>query len=194
MPIRMRQIAEPPPAERLRQRDPAGIAQVRARVRRLLAHTSFRIPAADREDLEQEILVQLWQIVCRPGFDDGPGFWKLLEVVTCRRAIDWRRAVRPGGPMTTDPLDPRPNVLGELLNDERRRLARQALEQLAPPCQELVRLHVFEGKTYDEIARLQGRKPGALRVQMYRCVQHARSILRFLGARSRSDGGPARSA
>ncbi|MEM7352193.1 MAG: sigma-70 family RNA polymerase sigma factor [Acidobacteriota bacterium] len=176
---------EVPPAKRLRQRDPALIAKARARVRRLLAYSAFRIPAPDREDLEQEILVQMWQLVSRPGFDDGPGFWKLLEVVSCRRAIDWRRAQRTTETVASDPSDPRPNPLGEVLDDERRHLARQTLEQLPRPCRELVRLHVVEQKSYAEIARLQGRKEGALRVQMFRCVQQARSILRFVRAQRR---------
>lgn len=128
---------------------------------------------ADREDLEQEIVVQLWRLVNRPGFDDGPGFWKLLEVITCRRVIDWRRAYRSSGLVEEETPDLRPGPLGSLLNTERWSLARKALEGLGLPCRELVTLHVAEQKSSATIGAVLGKREGALPIQMYRCVQRA---------------------
>ncbi len=145
----------------------------------------------DRDDLEQEVVVQLWRLVNRRSFDDGPGFWKLLEVITCRRVIDWRRAHRSSKPVEEDTPDDRPGPLGFLLSTERRNLAHKALGKLGAPCRELVRLHVIQGKSYSVIGALQGKSEGALRIQMYRCVKRARALLRFLVAEA-SEGGDRR--
>ncbi len=169
-------------AESLQRRfkggDGSATREVRARVRRILAYRGFGIGKEDRLDLEQTILLQLWQAVSEPGFR-GEGFLGLVEIVASRRCIDWFRARRPETALDLVPpigvRDPDPQRM--VLRREQIEHVRAAVEQLPQACLELIRLHVSEGKPYAEIAAIVGRSEGALRVQMHRCIRKAHSLL-----------------
>ena len=76
----------------MRLGEAAAVDHVRARVRKILAFKRLRIPDQDRDDLEQEIMTEVWQAVNRPEFDFTAGFWGFVEIVTSRRCIDWLRS------------------------------------------------------------------------------------------------------
>jgi DNA-directed RNA polymerase specialized sigma24 family protein len=46
-----------------------------------------------------------------------------------------------------------------------------------------------EGLSYREIAPLLGKTEGALRVQLYRCIERARRVSEGIGRRAGPDGG-----
>lgn len=135
------------------------------------------IPTAEREDLEQEVMAQLWKEVNREAFEIGSGFWGFVEVVTARRSIDWLRTRRNHQPLEFSIRDRRPGPLSELLDSERRSLGFAVLSQLDKPCRDLVYLHAGLRLPYSEIAAILDKSEGALRVQMHRCIQKCRSIL-----------------
>ena len=79
----------------LKSGDAGAYDLVRARVGRIVAFRGYGIPWQDRSDLEQRILIEVWEAVSRPGFEPD-GFWGFVEVVASRRCIDWLRARRDG--------------------------------------------------------------------------------------------------
>ncbi len=151
---------------------------VRARVSRILAFRGYGISRQDRSDLEQRILVEVWQAVKRPGFH-ADRFWGFVEVVAARRCIDWQRAQRSETTLdgVPEPADPGAGPLAGLLASEKSALAREVLARLPTPCRELIRLHVVADRSYREISQILGRSEAALRVQMHRCIQRAQKLL-----------------
>lgn len=164
-------------ARRLRRGDPSAAQEVRARVSRILQYRSLSIPEADREDLEQEIVTEVWQAVNRTGFDVSAGFWGFVEVVSSRRCIDWLRARRQGSPLSEELRFAGAGPLSGVLEKERARLASVVLAELDPSCRDLITLRLRDGLSYAEVARVSNRSEGALRVQLYRCIRAARTIL-----------------
>ncbi len=163
----------------LRRGSPEAVQTVRRRVRRILAFRGYRIPTDDRNDLEQEVMTQLWQAVNRSGFASA-GFWGFVEVVTARRSIDWLRARKGETALDDGFASSARGPLGAALARESTEQAHAALAQLAKPCRDLIYLHFAMRKPYKELSALLGRSEGALRVQLHRCVREARRILAAL--------------
>lgn len=162
---------------RIRAGEPDAVQQVRRRVRKILGFKGLRVPDDQRDDLEQEVVTQVWQAVNRPRFDPDGGFWGFVELVTSRRCIDWLRSRKPSSPLNESLEDRGPGPLGRTLSQERTKLALSVLESLDPSCRELISLRVGEGLSYRELATRLGKSEGALRVQMFRCVQRSRELL-----------------
>lgn len=168
-------------ASRIRAGEAAAFREVKGRVRRIVRFKNLGIPEDHLDDLEQEIVTQIWQAVNRPRFDLEGGFWGFVELVTVRRCIDWmRRARRLAEPLSEALEDFRDGPLGKTLGQERTRIAARALESLDSGCRELIRLRLAGGWSYQELSDRTGRSEGALRVQMYRCIRRAREALESL--------------
>lgn len=163
-------------ARRLQRGEPEAVSEVRLRVAKILSHRGLRIPRQEQDDLEQEIMIQVWQGVNRPAFDCTAGFWGFVETVTARRCIDWLRAHEEHLPLPEDSPASGKGPLRQTLDRERGAQASQILAALGPACHRLITLRISEGLSYREIARLLGKTEGALRVQLYRCIEHARRI------------------
>lgn len=143
----------------------------------MLGHRASGLSAAEREELEQEIVVQLWQAANRSGFDLDRDLQGLIHAVTGRRLIDHWRTRRDERPHPAEPTSEEAGPFDRVLLAERRRLLAEVVARLGPGCRELLRQVVGERRTYAEVALRTGRKPGALRVQMHRCVRRARDLL-----------------
>ena len=163
-------------ARAFRRGDAKTVREVELRVRRILRFRGFRIPAEDRRDLRQEVMTQLWQAVHRSDFRPDLGFWGLVETVAGRRAIDWLRSRRPVEESLEATDGARAPAL-EAPSTERSFDALTALRGVGEPCRRLIYLKIAAGLTYDEISPLAGKTPGALRVQMHRCLDKARQLL-----------------
>jgi len=168
--------------------DPTATDKVRARVRRIVAFRGYGIPREDRVDLEQSVMLQLYEGVTRPDFETA-GFWGFVEVVTSRRCIDWFRTRKPAESLEFPTLvaDPGPGPLAKVLGKERERLAQWALAQLSPDCRELIDLHYRRRLPYSEIAVMLGKSEGSLRVRMHRCIQRASRALLEVSNRGSSE-------
>jgi RNA polymerase sigma factor (sigma-70 family) len=160
--------------------DSRAVRTVRRRVRRILSFKAIRLATHIREDLEQEVMTDVWRAVNRAGFDASRGFWGFVETVTARRCIDWLRARRLENAVPIDLADPTPCSLSRVLEGERSRLAFEVLSKLDPSCRQLIYLQVGLGKSYRQIGAMLGKSEGALRIQMYRCVRAARALLHGL--------------
>jgi RNA polymerase sigma factor (sigma-70 family) len=149
-------------------------------VARILRHGGLAIPEQERDDLEQEIVTEVWQAVNRSRFDFFAGFWGFVEVVTTRRCIDWLRARRAAAASLPEEVTPQEitskerGPLQETLLRERAVLATEILAALDPECQKLIAMRMRDGLSYREISRATGRSEGALRIQLYRCIRQAR--------------------
>ena len=164
-------------AEGLKRGDREATDAVRHRVRKVLAFRGYGIPTEERRDLEQIVLVQLWEAVDRPGFD-ASRFWGLVEVLTARRCVDWLRRRRPLTVEVTEALpDPQSRPDESAIARQRLEVARSVLKELPATCRQLLDLHVAKGLSYREISRLLGKSEGALRVQMTRCIQRAATAI-----------------
>ena len=161
----------------LRRGDPDAVQHVRERVRRILAHGRLGIPADARDDLEQEVMAELWRAVNRAGFDFTAGFWGFVEVVTSRRCIDWLRSRRAHPEMPEAVRDHGGSPLDLVLASERSAIAAQVLQELDPECREIIVMRLRDGLSYRSIADTLGKSEGAVRVQMHRCVRHAQRLM-----------------
>ncbi|MEJ2385623.1 MAG: RNA polymerase sigma factor [Xanthomonadales bacterium] len=108
--------------------------------------------AADREDLEQEILLQLWR--SRGSFDGKAAFSTWMYRVALNTAITFRRRLRP-----TEPLDREPHIPGQqaeqaMLAEELRELY-GAIARLSAVEKALILMWLDE-RSYEEIAATLG--------------------------------------
>ena len=164
--------------ERFAARDRQAIGEVQRLAERVVAFRGFGVPRAEREELVQETLTQIWQGIAAAGFDRARSFESFVRAVASRRCIDWRRTRRtlvelPGDARARE-ADPEKHLLAE----ERAAIGRKLLASLGDRCQELIRLHAQEDLTYAEIASRWGRSEGALRVQMSECLSRARLLFK----------------
>ena len=158
-------------------RDAGAVARTREMVARIVRFHGYMIPAADRDDLVQEVMLQIWEALRKPAFDFSGRFESFVQVVAARRCIDWMRTRKPVSAINPAIPHDSPGPLDKLMQHERRALAREALSRLKESCRELIRLHVGEKLPYARIAERTGRSEGALRFQMYECIRQARQIL-----------------
>ncbi len=142
----------------------------------------------ERQDVEQEVMTQVWQAANRPDTDLGPRFWGFVEVVTARRSIDWLRTRRRHGELDPKLVDSGASPLDSAMSSEQKELSAAVLQHLPEPCRELIHLQIGQEKSYREISALLGKSEGALRVQMHRCVQRAREIVTEMEAQDRQNG------
>lgn len=167
-------------AQGLRNGEPRAVERVRERVGRILAYRGLRISRQDLDDLQQEVLVQIWRSVSRPDFDSSAGFWGFVELVAARRCIDWLRtrkhAIPPDDDLRSSSKSPFEHTLGR----ERASLASAVLARLHPDCRRLITLRLRDGLPYSELAPILGVSEGALRVRLYRCIGSAQKIVREL--------------
>lgn len=172
-------------ARRLQQGEPRAVEEVRNRIRKILKYRGLEIPVEERDDLEQEVMTEIWQAVNRSRFDFSGGFWGFVEVVTSRRCIDWLRTIRDQPSLPEDAVSSERGPLRKTLERERLTLAWKILSELELPCQELITSRLRDDLSYREIAQATGKSEGALRVQLYRCIQQARRAW----GRLANDGG-----
>jgi RNA polymerase sigma factor (sigma-70 family) len=164
-------------AARLRRGDPDAMRQLRDRVRRITGFRRLQIPPHELDDLEQDVMTQVWRAVNRPGFDLNGGIWGFVEVVTARRCIDWLRSRREIVPLS-ESLAQNDDPLDHALTKENNRIVSDVLSSLGEPCRELILMRLRRGMSFRELSTSLGRSEQALRVQMYRCIRSARAILR----------------
>ena len=76
-----------------------------------------------------------------------------------------------------DPPDPTPGVYARLEEKERRRLLRQAMEQLPPEMRQVIVLREMEGMAYDEIAQALNLPLGTVKSKVSRAREKLCAIL-----------------
>jgi RNA polymerase sigma factor (sigma-70 family) len=134
---------------------------------------------AASEDVAQEVFVAAWRAL--GSLRNPSSFLPWLRQLTRHRALDAvrdrRRADRPGSvdeDVIAWAVDPRPSAQDALLDDERTRAVRRALDALPAGAREVITLYYREGRSVEQVALLLGLGENTAKKRLSR----ARSALR----------------
>lgn len=151
--------------------------RVAAVVRRVVSDRGYYIPFDEREDVVQQVLLDTYRAITRPGFTLEKEFVSFVRSISCRRCVDWMRRQRPTAALTLPVADDRANPHEQLTEKETIELGRRVLLGLSERCQDLIRLRIKKSLSYQDIAGQLNSSEGAVRNRMYKCLQHARQVL-----------------
>lgn len=193
--VEKRSRVEKPLLHRVNEGDPGAMQECIAKFAGLLWSLARRagFGDAEAEDAVQEIFTELWKTGARfdPSIASDTAF---VATIARRRLIDRRR--RLGRQPTSQPMladdglpatiiQPRTELGEEALK------AGQALEQLSPEQQRVLRLSVYEGLSHELIARSTGLPLGTVKTHARRGLMRLREMLApsTNGALAREEGG-----
>jgi RNA polymerase sigma-70 factor (ECF subfamily) len=153
-----------------------------------LARRYCPVPS-DAEDAVQEIFIELWRVAGRfdPSVAPEAAF---VAMIARRRLTDRRRAAQRGPRQTEFPAD---LASGERAVDQQAATkvdaaaAREALAQLRPEQQHVLKLAIWHDLTHQEIADATGMPLGTVKTLVRRGLLQVREMLN--AARSRAAGG-----
>jgi RNA polymerase sigma-70 factor (ECF subfamily) len=129
---------------------------------------------ADRDDLEQELLLAVWRAI--PAFRGGSSVSTFLYRVTHNAALTWRRSARARSERDQRVAAELARDLGDALpfedGDESRTLERLYEEIHAlPPIDRSLVLLSLDGVSYSEMAEIHGLTPNHVGVRLTRARQ-----------------------
>jgi RNA polymerase sigma factor (sigma-70 family) len=124
--------------------------------------------AADPEDLAGEVFLHVVRGL--PGFNGGEAEFRAWTfTIAHRRLVDElrRRQRRPVAPAPADVIAEAAGAGGDVDEDAQARMAhasiRAAIDELPPDQRSVVLLRIIGDLTIDEIARVVGKRPGAVK-------------------------------
>ena len=168
-------------------RDPAAFGELyEAHLSRVYRHVRYRIADQDlAEDITSQVFLRAWQAIDRYEPREGRPFLAWLFTIANNLIIDHhRRAKRELPGIESDRHvartgDPEALAVSADLNEQ----IRAAISRLKPEYQLIVSLRLIEDMDYEDIARILGKKPGALRVTLFRALSQLRDDLDARGLR-----------
>jgi RNA polymerase sigma-70 factor (ECF subfamily) len=171
-------------AKRLRQREPAALAELYDRYGRLVYSLIYRIvrDVGVAEDLVQETFLRVWNRA--QGFDAERGaLGPWLLAVARNRAIDYVRST--GGKMARGSLDLGQaehsaafvNFEADLLSQDRARRVRVAMDRLNENQRHVIELAYFEGLSQSEMAERMGQPLGTVKTWVRTALKNLREDL-----------------
>jgi len=134
---------------------------------------------ADARDLTQQVFLQLHR--ARRDYDPGQPFRPWLMTIARNVLRDHLRRMRhrlPVLPLVDEPVATRPSGTERV---EVREALHDALAELDPGLQFVIRAYWLEQRSHASIARELGLTSGAVRVRAHRAYRALRSILRSKG-------------
>jgi RNA polymerase sigma-70 factor (ECF subfamily) len=169
--------------ERLHQRDPQALAELYDRYGRAVYSLILRVvrDTAIAEDLVQETFLRVWNRVS--GFDverGSLGAW--LLTVARNRAIDYLRSTagRERNALELDETDHPAlycDMEPDILNADKTRRVRAAMEKLSPNQRTVMELAYFEGLSQTEMAQRIGQPLGTVKTWVRTALKSLRSEL-----------------
>lgn len=169
--------------ERLQRRDPQAMAELYDRYGRLAYSLILRIvrDSGTAEDLVQETFLRVWNRAQGIDAQKGAlGAW--LLAVARNRAIDYLRSA--GGRMRnalaleeTEHPSLYMDLEREVLNSDRARRLRRALEKLDAHQRSVIELAYFEGLSQSEMAERMGQPLGTVKTWVRTALKHLRDEL-----------------
>ncbi len=176
--------SDTPLIERLQRREPQALAELYDRYGRVVYSLIVRV-VRDRgtaEDLVQETFLRVWNRV--QGFDAHKGSivpW--LLAVARNRAIDHLRSA--GGRSERSAVEfeesDHPalytNMERDILNADRTRRVKAALEKLSPNQRQVIELAYFEGLSQTEMAERMGQPLGTVKTWVRTALKNLRDDL-----------------
>jgi RNA polymerase sigma factor (sigma-70 family) len=137
----------------------------------------YGVAPADRPDLIQETLRQVWQQVSAPDFAVDHSVRALVQRVAMARCVDWLRRRRVQVEVQEDLLREFPDPTARLEQEQLLDRLHHALQTIKPFCRDLIRWHFHERQSYPDIAERTGRNASTLRVHMFNCLKVLRSLM-----------------
>jgi len=158
--------------------DGEALDRIREFARWVVYERGYFVPRPERDDLLQEVLLDVYRAASAPGFELRHGVDAFVRSIAHRRCIDWVRRNRwsAEAAQPTDRTTPGPE--GDALARERLELARQVLAKLSTGCRDLIVQRTTEGLSYAEIARKEGTSEQAMRNRLYKCLKRAQRLFR----------------
>ena len=146
----------------------------------------YGLPEHDANDIFQNVSLLLWENLGRVRDRARLGAWLVITTRReCWRMIRQRRqnAILPEGKALDDHLSEGPHSEDEFLVLERQAQVRAAIEQLEPPCRELLTLlfYVNPRPAYSEIAQSLAVPEGSIGPTRARCLEKLMKILEEMG-------------
>ena len=157
-----------------------------------------------REDVE-EVCQEVFLAVIKNllSFQGGSQFQTWLFRIAANKARDYRerqRAAKRGGGqsilslhaedaetgLTIDPPSSAPAPDATLLNTERAELVRDALDQLEPPCREIIELRYFGDLSYDDLSRELDLNPKTVSSRLSKCLDKLEAVARKIFSREKA--------
>lgn len=160
--------------------DAGAVRQVRRLVQGVVRYRGYYIPAEERADVVQSVMLEVWRSLCAEAPAAPRSLDALVRSIACRRCVDWIRRRRAADAVRELPAGQARRPDTDYLDAEQRRLGSVILSRIRPACRELFRLHAVQALSYREMAGRLGRSEGALRTQMSECLKEAREIHRRL--------------
>lgn len=166
--------------ERVGRGDPAAVPLMLDRFGPLVWSIARRqVGVARAEDLVQEIFVQIWKNAGR--YDpERASETTYITTIARRRAVDERRKIGRSPEsveIEVDLEEPSDPFAGVELADEAR-IAADALSQLKPEQQRVLRLTLVEGLTHAEVAAATELPLGTVKSHVRRGLEKVRGLLR----------------
>ena len=181
-------------AQQFLQGEPLAVRRVAALARQVTATHAYAMPAADREDVAQEVVLQVYRALSAHGFTLHEGLEPLVRAIAHRRCVDWLRRGRRMRPLGTDPpsRETAPDDLAA--QHEESLVGAEVIRQLSEPCREVLRLRIVHGLSHRAVAERLGRSEGGVRNLLSKCLHEARQLLHELDAHRIPGGhrGPTR--
>lgn len=134
----------------------------------------------DAEDAVQEVFTEIWRVAHRfdPNIASARAF---VAMIARRRLIDRSRSQqrhnRVGALGDIDPSTTKADPVSGAALDEDATRAQQALEQLRPEQQKVIRLAIGENWTHEKIAEHLGMPLGTVKTHLRRGLLRIREIL-----------------
>jgi RNA polymerase sigma-70 factor (ECF subfamily) len=147
---------------------------------RVYRHVRYRVGDPDlTEDITAQVFLRAWQAIHRYRQMEGRPFLAWLYTIANNLIVDHHRRAR----RELQGIDPARHTAGTsdpeaiAVSGDLQEQIRAAIARLKPDYQLVVALRLIEDMDYEEIARVIGKKPGALRVTLFRALQALRADL-----------------
>lgn len=162
---------------RFLQGESLAVRRVATLARQVAATHAYAMPAADREDVAQEVVLQVYRALTAPGFTLRGELEPLVRAVAHRRCVDWMRRGRRMRPLGVD-LPSREAAPDDAAARHEEALAgADVIRRLSAPCREILRLRIADGLSHRAIAGRLGRSEGGVRNLLSKCLHEARRLL-----------------
>jgi RNA polymerase sigma-70 factor (ECF subfamily) len=168
---------------RMQRRDPHALAELYDRYGRLVYSLILRVvrDTGIAEDLVQETFLRVWNRVA--GFDAQKGsIGPWLLAVARNRAIDYLRSAggRERNSVEFEEND-HPALYGDMekdiLNSDKARRVKSAIEKLSPNQRQVIELAYFEGLSQTEMAERMGQPLGTVKTWVRTALKNLRDEL-----------------
>ncbi len=127
----------------------------------------------DAEDLTAQVFTEALEGLADRRYLENGCFLAWLFTIARRRCVDFYRQ-RPVEPLD-DPPSPEPGLLAAVEKDEDLLRLSRLLAQMDESRQDLLRMRFSAGLSFAQIAQIEGRSEAAVKMAVYRAIEHLRN-------------------